>query len=236
MGGFILRIYKNQQGFNLIELSIVLAIIGIILGGIIKGQELLESARLKSVLTQVNSYRLAVNIFYEKYDSLPGDFHLAQSQIDPSLKNGNNNGFIEGPGLAGSSSHYNHEALSFWSHLSAAGLISSVGLLPSNGIARFNQGAPSAKTGGGFTVQYKPTEDMDGHWFLLGTENGLHGNGGVLTPLQAMSLDKKADNGDPTSGRIRAKNGDGYPENACVHQGQYNVKNTEKCCILYFQF
>lgn len=89
----------TQAGFSLVELAIALMIIGLIVGGILKGQELLESARLKSVLTQVNEYRVAVTTFMDRYDALPGDFDQAAELIQDGLLDGNNNGIIEGPGL-----------------------------------------------------------------------------------------------------------------------------------------
>jgi prepilin-type N-terminal cleavage/methylation domain-containing protein len=225
---------QEDRGYSLVELSIVLMIIGIIIGGILKGQELLENARLKSILTQVNEYRMATTIFMDKYDALPGDFDGARDHIHPALKNGNNNGIIQGAGLA--SGTHDHEALSFWAHLAAANLIASPGQAPASGSARFGHGAPSSKLGGGFTVQHQPHPGMDGHWFLLGSENKTRGDGGLLTPMQAYSLDKKADSGDPTTGKIRAFTGSNVSSKPCVINGHYNTKLNEKVCILYFQF
>lgn len=229
-------IATKEDGFSLIEMAMVLVIIGLCLAGILKGQELLESARLKSVLTQVNSYRLATTIFYDRYGSLPGDFNQAKELIAPSLKNGNNDGRITGPGLSNSLNSGDHEALSFWSHLAEAGLISSPGTSSNKSTQdHFNQGAPSSKVGGGFTVQYAP-DTLDGHWFMLGEENGNQGDGPLLTPLQALTIDKKADNGDPLSGNIQARNGKGAHHKGCIKNNTYNLENKEAACILYFRF
>ena len=76
----------GQEGFSLVELSIALLIIGLIVGGVLKGQELLESARLKSALSQVNEFRLATGVFMDKYNALPGDFDHASEYIAPTLK------------------------------------------------------------------------------------------------------------------------------------------------------
>src|SRR5436190_22725171 len=111
---------KKQAGFSLIESAIVLVIMGFLIGGILKGKDLIESARLKRVISQLNEYRLATNTFLDKYDALPGDFDKASLQIDPRLQNGNGNGIIDGAGLASGS-----EALNFWTHVAAAGLIGS---------------------------------------------------------------------------------------------------------------
>lgn len=223
----------TQAGFSLVELAIALMIIGLIVGGILKGQELLESARLKSVLTQVNEYRVAVSTFIDRYDALPGDYDQAAELIQDGLLNGNNNGIIEGPGLL--TQGKDHETASFWAHLAAANLLPSPGT-SSGTQAKFGAGAPKAKIGGGFTICYHPFEDMPGHWFVLGNENGDKGNAPGLTPLQAMSLDKKADNGLPTTGKIRAKDGAGVKPGSCVTpKGEYNTKNNEIACVIYFQ-
>lgn len=224
---------QGQEGFSLVELSIALLIIGLIVGGVLKGQELLESARLKSALSQVNEFRLATGVFMDKYNALPGDFDHASEYISPTLKNGNNDGIIEGPGLSSSGS--GHEALSYWQHLAAANLLPLSGQTPSSGVATFGQGAPKAKIGGGFTIQYDPFGDGK-HWYILGNQNGDKGNGILLTPAQAMSVDQKADSGIPKEGQIRAKEGVGAAANACVTpQGRYNGQTKEKACILYFQ-
>ncbi|MBL0942530.1 MAG: hypothetical protein IBJ00_07405, partial [Alphaproteobacteria bacterium] len=89
--------------------------------------------------------------------------------------------------------------------------------------------------GGGITVTSHPYPDMCGNWFVLGSANGTQGNGALLTPLQAMNLDKKADNGDPQSGRIRVFDGKGR-EGQCLIEGRYNLKNKKPACVIYFQF
>src|SRR5436190_6660545 len=103
---------KKQAGFSLIESAIVLVIMGFLIGGILKGKELIESARLKRVISQLNEYRLATSAFIDKYDALPGDFNKASTLIKQGLQDGNGNGIVEGEGLAAGS-----EALHFWSHL-----------------------------------------------------------------------------------------------------------------------
>lgn len=220
---------KNHAnaGFSLVELAIVLIVIGLIIGGVLKGRELIESARLKSVLTQINEYRVAVGTFMDMYDALPGDFKNARDYIKPDLINGNGNGMIDGAGLARDS-----EAGQFWAHLAAAGLIPQPGLQDAGGL-HFDQGAPSARIGGGITIKYKNGQ----HWFVLGGENGQEGDKALLTPLQAMSLDKKIDNGIPNMGKVQAEDGKGVPANSCVtNDGKYNTMNKEPACILYFQF
>lgn len=221
---------SSEAGFSLVELAIALVIIGLLVGGVLKGVELIESARLKSVLMQVNEFRVATSSFLDRYGALPGDYHEASIYIKEGLVDGNNSGAIEGDGLDPGS-----EALAFWSHLGEAKLIATPGK-PSQERASFGSGAPAAKIGGGFTIVHNPADDMPGHWFCLGEQNGSKNDKGGLTPLQALSIDKKADNGDPNSGKIRAKTGWGEAPAACItDKGKYNIKETRKVCALYFQ-
>lgn len=222
---------KKLSGYSLVELAIALVVIGLILGGILKGQELIENARLKTVLSQVNEIQLAYTTFRDKFDALPGDFREASLRLHSSLSDGNGDGNIDGPGLGKGS-----EAVSFWAHLSAAYLYPDVGISEISGIVQFGQGAPSSKIGGGFTVETDPVgTDLKGLWLILGNAQGVHGNGPLLTPEQAFILDKKGDNGNPLRGRIQAREGAGIPKGFCIRNGSYNVDIKEAVCVLYFQ-
>ena len=225
------KLNSRQAGFSLVELAIVLIVIGLIVGGVLKGMDLIESARLKAVLSQLNEYRVATGTFLDRYDALPGDFNSAREHIDSNLINGNNDGTIADKGLK-----HGDKAQQYWAHLAAANLIPKPGEPPQGGNVKFGQGAPAARIGGGITVVYTPKPDMPGHWFLLGAENGDSGNGALLTSQQAMTLDRQADNGDPNSGRIRADNGAGAQSECITSQGLYNTKNNDHSCILYFKF
>jgi prepilin-type N-terminal cleavage/methylation domain-containing protein len=219
-----------QAGFSLIELAIVLVIMGLLIGGVLKGRDLIESARLKRVISQLNEYRLATHAFYDRYDALPGDFSLASSLIAPNLHNGNGNGIVDGAGLAPGS-----EALAFWSHLAEAGFIGSPGPASDQNSGDFGKGAPTSAIGGGFTVEHNP-HGLNGFWFILGSKQGDHGDGALLTPAQALSLDKKMDNGHPTSGKVRAMDGSNANPHSCVTEnGEYNLNNEEPACALLFQ-
>lgn len=222
---------SNQQaGFSLIELAVVLIIMGLLIGGVLKGKDLIESARLKRVISQLNEYRVATSTFLDKYDALPGDFNKASTMIKPGLRDGNGNGVVEGSGLSPGS-----EALAFWSHLAGADLIGSPGSEDEQNKGDFGKGAPESSLGGGFTVENNP-HGLKGLWFILGTKQGEHGDGGLLTPAQAMNIDKKLDNGHPTSGMVRAIDGSDARSHACVKEdGAYNIENHEAACALLFQ-
>lgn len=73
----------SQAGFSLIELAIALIIMGFLIGGVLKGRELIESARLKRIVSQLTEYQLATRTFIDRYDALPGDFEKASTLLDP---------------------------------------------------------------------------------------------------------------------------------------------------------
>ena len=214
-----------QAGFTLVEIAIVLLIIGVIIGGVLKGKDLIDSAKLKATIQQINEFKMAVASFQDRYHALPGDFAHASRDIGPDVPNGNGNGHIEGLGLDSEA-----EAVKFWQQLSAADLISSPGS-PREGAVGPGTGVPAAKIGGVVTVTYQ-----DGaHWFVLGSVAGNTGDGPLLTSQQAMNIDKTLDNGDPMSGNVRSETGKDAPT-TCVVDGKYNIQNHEKVCKLRIKF
>lgn len=120
-----------KNGFTLIEMSIVLVIIGLIVGGVLVGRDLLKVAEIRNTVKQFEEFNTAVNTFKSKYNCLPGDCVDAGGTngfgFDPGA-NGNGNGTIGLPASAdfNDSSFIGaniKEHLNFWYHLSAASLI-----------------------------------------------------------------------------------------------------------------
>src|SRR5271163_852919 len=70
---------KGEQCFTLIELSIVLVIIGLIVGGVLVGQDLIKAAEIRATVAQVEKYNAAVNTFRTKYNGIPGDIVNTQA-------------------------------------------------------------------------------------------------------------------------------------------------------------
>lgn len=125
----------KNSGFSLVELSIVLVILGLLVGGILGGQALIRAAELRSIPTQLNQFQTAVNTFKDKYFALPGDIKNATSfwgntstgstggectSQDTALGSGTQTCNGDGSGLL---EQNDNEILRFWQHLANAGLI-----------------------------------------------------------------------------------------------------------------
>ena len=63
----------NRKGFSLVELAVVLVVIGLIIGMVMKGRQLIDGARVKNLASQYNKVNAGMNIFYERYGFVPGD-------------------------------------------------------------------------------------------------------------------------------------------------------------------
>src|SRR5476651_2427646 len=70
---------RKQSGFTLIEIAIVLVIIGLLLGGVLKGQELITAARVRNLAAQIDGVKIAYLGFQDRYRALPGDYADAQA-------------------------------------------------------------------------------------------------------------------------------------------------------------
>jgi prepilin-type N-terminal cleavage/methylation domain-containing protein len=115
---------RRQAGFTLIEIAIVLVIIGLLLGGVLKGQELITSARVRNLISQQDGVKAAYFGFLDRFRSLPGDYSLATTNIANTTTNGNANGQIELAAVCGAIPACQAlEYITVWEHLSRAGFI-----------------------------------------------------------------------------------------------------------------
>ncbi|MFZ4542068.1 MAG: type II secretion system protein [Rickettsiales bacterium] len=124
-------IRPRPSAFSLVELSIVLVILGLLVGGILSGQALIRAAQIRSQIAQIQNYQIAVNTFRGKYNYLPGDIpDPLASQLGLGARaaangRGNGDGLLEGQNGGGAASGayaMGGEVLTFWCDLTAVGL------------------------------------------------------------------------------------------------------------------
>jgi len=112
---------NHQKGFTLVEIAIVLVIIGLLLGGVLKGQELITQAKIKNVANDLNGMAAAIYGYQDRYKKFPGDDNGAAARwVNPAATNGNGDGQITGE-LNGNAA--GAESREFWQHLRLAGFV-----------------------------------------------------------------------------------------------------------------
>lgn len=176
----------RQNGFTLVEIAIVLIIIGLLLGGVMKGQELIIQAKIRNVANDLNGLTAAVYGYQERYRRFPGDDSDAAARwTNPPAVKGDGNARIGATANAGvlDCSTSNEENCQFWQHLRLAGFI--------GGDAATRQ-APQNGAGGILQVQ-------DGGLGL----SGLILCATNLTGKIANAVDAQFDDGKPGSGQVR---------------------------------
>lgn len=113
---------SQQSGFTLVEIAIVLVIIGLLLGGVLKGQELINSAKVKNLANDFRTIPTYIYAFQDKYKALPGDDAQATAHISACAapcQNGNGNGVVNGNW---NSTTDTDESKQFWAHVRLANL------------------------------------------------------------------------------------------------------------------
>ena len=192
---------REQKGFTLVEIAIVLVIIGLLLGGILKGQEMITQAKIKNVVADFSGISAAYYGYQDRYRAIPGDdagavARWAAAAIPAAPASGAyGNGIVSG---GYSTSTANEESRLFWLELRSAGFVAGTGQQqPFNAVT----GMLGVQTGDAVLAPVGPT--------ML---NAAGGNGFVgliicsagLPDKIAIAVDTQMDDGASNTGTVRA--------------------------------
>ncbi len=190
---------SRQKGFTLVEIAIVLVIIGLLLGGILKGQEMITQAKIKNVVNDFNGISAAMYSYQDRYKSLPGDDANAASRWSGATSGDGNGQFCTGacPSPVVAPDLYNNavtttagasEVNLFWWHLRLAGFVG---------------GTTAAGAG---TSASQPSNAAQGILGVQTTGMGFTSNiicSSNLPDKIAISVDTQMDDGTSTTGQVR---------------------------------
>ena len=249
----------KNRGFSLVELSIVLVILGLLVGGVLAGQSLIRSSQLRSVVSEQQRFAEATQSFRDQYNGIPGDLANAQSYWGVSTAcggasatgtcNGTGDNFLSYVSGANGTA----EQFQFWRQLSLAGMIEGnyTGTAGPAGSADSVIGTNSPKShlshagwsmnaGGGVYAGDSATYSLDygNGVFDFGAQvTGTPTLGSVLTPAEAWGIDSKMDDGLPGSGKVIAFNWNHLCANASSntdYASPYNLGSSTVNCALFF--
>lgn len=212
---------KKQKGFTLIEIAIVLVIIGLLVGGVLQGQELIENSRVKQAVKDMNGTAAAIFAYQDRYGRLPGDDGpaatlTARGATWAAVSAGDADGRLEvntNQAFTGAG-----EAQEFWQHLKAAGFIAG---------NPADAGLLSLPTNSWNGLMGVTTANMGGN--LTGTKVCLS----QVPGSAAISIDGELDDGLGATGRVRATLGTGGANtnpNNTVLAAPYSEDNVYTIC------
>lgn len=229
---------NRQQGFTLLEVSIVLVIIGLLTGGIIAGNVLIKSAELNGTTSDIRNYVASYNIFREKYRCVPGDCLYATRYFE-DVDNGDGDGLIDCALPSAGCTAPTDEQIMAIKELRQAELLSG-------DVLAWNSNALLIETKlRNCRIQYYSSdlyqkEENNLRIFALtpSIEN-------CMSPEEAFMMDGKIDDGNPSMGSMLSMRISGSPQSDCVStdytaapqaDGKYNIDNDEAVCALFVRF
>jgi len=190
---------KTQKGFTLVEIAIVLVIIGLLLGGILKGQEMITQAKIKNVMADFSGISAAYHGYQDRYRAIPGDDPNAAGRWGAPAVSGDGNGIVGGaynavcPAVPVAA---DPESCKFWDHLRRAGFVAgNGGQQPFNALT----GMLGVQTGDGATPPVATLLDGAGGPGFV----GLMMCSANLPDKVAIAVDSQMDDGVSGKGTVR---------------------------------
>ena len=191
---------RMQKGFTLVEIAIVLVIIGLLLGGILKGQEMITQAKIKNVVADFSGVSAAYYGYQDRYRAIPGDdagavARWAAAALPAAPASGAyGNGIVSG---GYSTSTTNEESRLFWAHLRSAGFVAGTGQQqPFNAVT----GLLGVQSGDGAVAPVATLLDVGGGNGFVGLIICSAG----LPDKIAIAVDTQMDDGSSNTGTVRA--------------------------------
>ncbi len=192
----------QQSGFTLVEIAIVLVIIGLLLGGILKGQELIASAKVKNLIGDFRGISAMVYGYQDKYRSFPGDQTLPQ--LDASFGAGKakaaaagaNNGRLDG---AWNTTSQTDETWLFWQHVRLANLASG----PTDSADPNGDYVPKNADGGRIGIESGLSTAGAPEPFIAGMTGAFFVCSDNIQGRYAKQMDTTLDDGNAKTGSVR---------------------------------
>jgi prepilin-type N-terminal cleavage/methylation domain-containing protein len=232
----------KKNGFTLVELSIVLVIIGLLIGGILAAQSMISTAKNQKVVRQISQFDIAIANFNSKFGGLPGD----SSKLGCTDYGDNtcDNGLIEDH--TGDAGYHSGESGKFWYDLSVTS-----GIKNSSG-GDYTNCSAGCDVEVGVNIPKIEFKEVDlvvcgscgmgvnkNFYSVADHSDGLSSpfaSSGSMTPNQALAIDIKLDDGQP-AGRVLGYNFDGriagQDDGNCIVSGAYNLSNTNNVCNFF---
>ena len=184
---------SRQKGFTLVEIAIVLVIIGLLLGGVLKGQEMIQNAKVKNLANDLKGVSAAYYAYVDRYKATPGDDNAASSRFAGG-QNGGGNGVIAGLYAAATSPlTAASESNNFWQHTRLSGLM--------GGSATATTALPPTHALGGLLGVQQPAANANASTYGM---TGPAVCAGSVPWKIAQAVDTLLDDGDSATGTVRA--------------------------------